>query len=430
MSKIDWYLDFVKQGKIPSDDELLVLFRLTPDAGFSIEEAAGRVASESSVGTWTTLTTVDQSTRNRMANVYKISGDLIYVSYPLELFELGSLPQLFSAVFGNIFGMKAVKRLRIEDIFFPRAYVKSFKGPGFGIRGVQDILKVRNRPILATVPKPKLSPSPEAHAKIAYDIWVGGEDLLKDDENLTSLPFNRFDDRVKAVLAARDKAEKETGERKSALINITATVEEMKRRAKLVKDSGGEFIMIDILTIGWAAAQLIRDYAEELGLAVHAHRAFHAAFTKIADHGVSMIALSKVVRLAGPDLFHIGTAVGKMEGSKPDVMRSKEAITVDKAESEGIYFSMNWWGMKPIVPVASGGLHPGLVPKLLDFMGPDIAIQIGGGVLGNPLGARAGAKAVRDAIEAWQKKTPLKEYSTHSKELKAALDKWGEETYE
>ncbi|MEM3557312.1 MAG: RuBisCO large subunit C-terminal-like domain-containing protein, partial [Conexivisphaerales archaeon] len=236
--------------------------------------------------------------------------------------------------------------------------------------------------------------------------------------------------RVREVLKYRDKAEKETGERKGALINITAETEEMKRRAKLVKDYGGEFIMIDILTTGWAALQTMREVAEDLGLAIHAHRAFHAAFDKIPDHGTTMLVLAKISRLIGVDLLHIGTGVGKMEGTKSEVIRNKEAITLDNVPQEDIYFPQKWYGLRPVTPVSSGGLHPGLIPALLDYMGPDIAIQIGGGVLGNPLGATAGAKAARDAIDAWQKKVPLEEYAEKSKELKAALEKWGTKSFE
>ncbi|NAY82557.1 MAG: type III ribulose-bisphosphate carboxylase [Thaumarchaeota archaeon] len=429
--KVDWYLDFIDLKRKPAEDEIQLLFKATPAPGYSIEEAAGRIASESSVGTWTTLTTITQDTLNRMAKVYKISGDLVYVTYPLELFELGSIPQLFSSVFGNIYGMKTVARLRVIDIRFPKEYIKSFKGPQFGQKKVKDILKIKeNRPIIATVPKPKLSPSAEAHAKVGYEIWLGGEDLLKDDENLTSQPFIKFEDRVREVFKYRDKAEKETGERKSALINVTAETEEMKRRVKLVKDYGGEFIMIDFLTAGWAAVQTIRDYAEELGLALYAHRAFHAAFTKLPDHGATMLSIAKVARLAGVDFIHIGTAgIGKMESTKSDVIRIKEEITLDKVPQEDIYFEQDWAGINPVMPVSSGGLHPGILPPLLDALGADIAIQVGGGVLGHPMGPRAGAKAVRDAIDAWNKKIPLQEYAEKSKELKAVLEKWGTQSY-
>ena len=58
-------------------------------------------------------------------------------------------------------------------------------------------------------------------------------------------------------------------------------------------------------------------------------------------------------------------------------------------------------------------------------MGVDLVIQVGGGVLGHPDGPYAGAKAVRQAIEAALKGIPLEEYAEQHKELKRALEKWG-----
>jgi len=143
-----------------------------------------------------------------------------------------------------------------------------------------------------------------------------------------------------------------------------------------------------------------------------------------------MLSIAKVARLAGVDFVHIGTAgIGKMESTKSDVIRIKEEITLDKVPQEDIYFEQDWAGINPVMPVSSGGLHPGILPPLLDALGADIAIQVGGGVLGHPMGPRAGAKAVRDAIDAWNKKIPLQEYAEKSKELKAALEKWGTQSY-
>jgi ribulose-bisphosphate carboxylase large chain len=47
-------------------------------------------------------------------------------------------------------------------------------------------------------------------------------DCLKDDENLTSQKFNKFERRVALVAKYRDKAEKETGDVKDAFLNVTA----------------------------------------------------------------------------------------------------------------------------------------------------------------------------------------------------------------
>ena len=54
-----------------------------------------------------------------------------------------------------------------------------------------------------------------------------------------------------------------------------------------------------------------------------------------------------------------------------------------------------------------------------------MVIQVGGGVLGHPDGPRAGAMAVRQALEAIVKKIPLDEYAKTHKELARALEKWG-----
>jgi len=314
------YSGFVDLSHIPEEDELVALFYVEPAEGISVEEAAARVASESSNGTWTDLPTMSERIRKLSAKVFKIDGRWFLVSYPVELFELGNMPQIWSSIAGNIFGMKAVSRLRLEDVFWPKDIVRSFKGPKFGLNGVKNIMKVEKRPILATVPKPKVGMTSEEQAEAAYEIWCGGVDLLKDDENLTSQSFNRFEKRIRLMMEMRRKAEKETGEKKSYLVNITAPYEEMKRRLRLVADYGNEFVMVDILTAGWSALQSIRDLAEENGLAIHAHRAFHAAFDRIREHGVSMKVVAESARLIGVDNIHIGTVVGKLESPLEEVM--------------------------------------------------------------------------------------------------------------
>ena len=42
------------------------------------------------------------------AKVFEIKGKNIKVAYPMELFEEGNMPQIYSSVAGNIFGMKEI----------------------------------------------------------------------------------------------------------------------------------------------------------------------------------------------------------------------------------------------------------------------------------------------------------------------------------
>jgi len=423
--KTEWYLDFVEPSYRPSREDLIVLFRIEPASGISMREAVGRVASESSIGTWTTLTTMTPKKRRLMAKGYELKRRWVKVAYPLDLFEAGNMPQVLSSIAGNIFGMKAVKNLRLEDVRWSPKLIKSFRGPQFGIDGIRKIFKVRDRPLTATVPKPKVGMSSEEHARAGYEAWVGGIDLLKDDENLTGQRFNQFERRVVRSFKQRDRAERETGERRSYLVNVTAETREMLRRAKFVKERGGEYVMVDILTVGWAGVQSLREECEDLGLAIHAHRAFHAAFTRKREHGMSMLAVAKVARLIGIDQIHIGTAIGKLEASREEVLALQEAITGRNIRGKKHILAQGWDGIKPVFPVTSGGLHPGLIPEIIDMLGSNIVIQVGGGIWGHPQGGRAGGAAVRQAIDAALKGISLDEYAKKRKELRGALEKWG-----
>jgi ribulose-bisphosphate carboxylase large chain len=403
------YVDFVDHSYKPKTTDVICNFYVEPE-DISLKEAAGGVAAESSVGTWTELTTIKPYVEKLAARVFSIDGNNIRIAYPIELFEPGNMPNILSSVAGNVFGLRALKNLRLNDIFLPRELVQSFMGPKYGIAGVRELLGVKDRPLVGTIIKPKLGLKTKDHAKVAYDAWIGGCDIVKDDENLSSQRFNPFDDRVVATLEMRDRAEEETGEKKVYMANITSETEEMLKRAQFVKDHDGRYLMIDILTCGFSALQTVRQ--QDFGLVIHAHRAGHAAFTKNPKHGVSMRFVAKVARIIGVDQLHVGTVVGKMSETREEVSENTEAITAEMG------------GLKKVLPVASGGLYPGLVPALMKFFGTDFVIQAGGGIHGHAGGSVSGAKAMRQAVDATLLGVSLKEYAKSHKELQAALEIW------
>ena len=444
------YEDFVNLGYRPKATDLIASFLIRAPAWETMRRAVGAVAAESSVGTWTGLYALRYAHVRRVAaRVFEIRRDgWVKIAYPEEHFEPGNMSQILASVAGNVFGMKAVRSLRLQDIRWTKKLIKSFPGPQFGISGVRKLFKVRKRPLMLSVAKPKVGMTTREHARVGYEIWTGGLDLLKDDENLTNQRFNPFERRVIESLKLRDKAEKETGERKSYLINVTApNCREMIRRAKFVADQGGEYAMIDIITTGWTALATLREACDDLGLAIHAHRAMHAAMTRTPHHGISMICIAEIARLLGVDQLHIGTAgVGKLVGGKEEVQKIKEHITEEHihetmdhtsqsqrhlthatiAENPRLHtLGENWYGTKAVFPVASGGLHPGVVEFVLDRLGTNIMLQLGGGVHGHPRGSYAGAKAMREAVEAYLEGVPLEEAARRSKELRMALERWG-----
>ncbi|MDI6737294.1 MAG: type III ribulose-bisphosphate carboxylase [Nanoarchaeota archaeon] len=424
------YEDFIDMGYKPDSHDVIASFRVKVPKWSTAKRAWGAVAAESSVGTWSALKAMNyKNVQAVAAKVFEAKGRWIKIAYPEDHFEEGNMSQILASIAGNVFGMKAVDALRLEDIEFTKKIVKSFPGPKFGRRGVRNIFKVYGRPLMLSVAKPKVGLTTSQHVEVGRQIWEGGLDLLKDDENLADQKFNPFKKRVVESLKMRDKIEKKTGEKKSYLINITGpTVKEMEKRAKFIKEHGGEYAMIDIITTGWAAVASVREICGDLGLAIHAHRAMHGAMTRIPTHGFSMNCVAKCVRLLGVDQFHIGTAnIGKLVGSAEEVMFLEKQIVDDKVEANAQMHTLpqEWFGTKSVFPVSSGGLHPLLVDKVMNKLGTDIMLQIGGGIHGHPSGSYAGAKAMREAVEAYLAGIDLAVAAKKCPELKVALDYWG-----
>jgi len=411
------YTDFVDTDDEPAEDELVCEFYIEHEDEVSFEWTAGAVAAESSIGTWDpNLTTMREGIREMGARVVETDpdGGVARIAYPPELFEAGSMPQILSSIAGNVFGLSEATGLRLEDVRFPPRIVESFPGPALGYDEVKESVGADERPVVGTIVKPKLGLRAKEHSGVAYEGWMGGLDIVKDDENLTDMEFNGFDERIERTLEAKREAEEETGENKLYFPNITAPADEMRRRADVVLENGGGYVMVDILTAGWGALQEVREYiGDDVG--VHAHRAQHAAFTRLPHHGISMLSVAKFARLCGVDNLHAGAVVGKMEGGRAEVEEIYDFLRSD------------WHGRKTTIPVASGGLHPGVVDDVVEILGADTVVQAGGGVHGHPDGTRAGGRAMREAGEAAAEGVSVEERAEESDELTAALEKWGTE---
>ncbi|MFX1378795.1 MAG: type III ribulose-bisphosphate carboxylase [Promethearchaeota archaeon] len=425
-------VDYVNLDYNPSDKDLIAMYyvEISPECR-NLLHASEEIAKESSIGTWTEISTLSPEIAKRLKpSVFYADPkkNIIKIAYTKELFEANNLSQILSAIAGNIYGMKVLKNLRLLDITFPKDIVNAYKGPKFGIEGISKLTNVTDRPLLGTIVKPKVGLTEVEHSKVCGKAWSGGLDIVKDDENLTNMTFNKFEKRIIETLKIRDKIERETGEKKIYMPNITAPLSIMKKRADFVLKNGGEYIMVDIVTIGFSALQEIRDYLEDKDIVIHAHRAMHAAFTRNKKHGMTMLVLAKLMRLLGMDQLHTGTIVGKMEGEKDEVLEINRVITqkVITGNNKTLLYQ-DWGNIKPILPVASGGLSPLHIPELFKILGKDMVYQFGGGCHGHPMGTEAGARAIRQALDAAIDNFELKDYAKNNMELAIAIEKWGKE---
>jgi ribulose-bisphosphate carboxylase large chain len=437
----------------PKETDVLALFRITPQDGVDAEEAAAAVAGESSTATWTVVWT-DRLTACELyrAKAYKVEpvpgtpGQwFAWIAYDLDLFEPGSIANLTASIIGNVFGFKPLKALRLEDMRLPVAYVKTFQGPPTGIVVERERLDKFGRPLLGATVKPKLGLSGKNYGRVVYEALKGGLDFTKDDENINSQPFMHWRDRFLYCMEAVNRAQAATGEVKGTYLNITAaTMEDMYERADFAKELGSCIVMID-LVIGYTAIQSMAKWARRNDMILHLHRAGHSTYTRQKTHGVSFRVISKWMRLAGVDHIHAGTVVGKLEGDPNSVQGFYDILRETHNEQNlqrGIFFDQPWGGLRGVMPVASGGIHAGQMHQLIHYLGEDVVLQFGGGTIGHPMGIQAGAQANRVALEAmilarnegrdiWNEGPAiLASAAKGCAPLKAALDTWGEVTFD
>jgi ribulose-bisphosphate carboxylase large chain len=437
---------------------LLGVFHLISGGSLNILQAAAEVAAESSTGTNFNVKTETPFSKEMNALVYQIDQDkeLVWIAYPWRLFDRGgNVQNILTYIVGNVLGMKEVSALKLLDVWFPPAMLEQYDGPSYTLDDMRKYLNVYDRPILGTIIKPKMGLTSAEYAEAAYDFWVGGGDFVKNDEPQANQDFCPYDKMVKNVKEAMDKAVKETGEKKVHSFNVSAAdFDTMIERCELIRNAGFEpgsyAFLIDGITAGWMAVQTLRRKYPDVF--IHFHRAAHGAFTRPENPlGFSVLVLSKFGRLAGASGIHTGTAgVGKMKGSPDeDIVAAvnilhfkdkghffeqewskifeddKDAVAIAQADTAHhvILEDDSWRGMKKCCPIISGGLNPTLLKPFIDVMGNiDFITTMGAGCHAHPKGTTAGAKALVQACEAYQKGIDIKEYAKSHKELEEAIE--------
>jgi ribulose-bisphosphate carboxylase large chain len=426
--KIGMLKEYIDIGYIPDETDFVCEYSLEPAPGVSFEKACNHLAEECSIGTWKYISLLSPKIANRLKpHIFYMDEkkQTVRVSYPQDLFEFCSIPQIISTVAYNILNNKIIHRIKLYDMTLPSAPMSEFWGPKYGIEGIREIIGVTTRPLVSATVKPKVGLDSATHAKIAYNYLTGGCDLVKDDENLTDQKFNRFEKRAQLAFKYKDKAEEETGERKLYICNITApTCEEMIRRANFISNIGGNYVMVDAATAGWSSLQTLRDVTEELELAIHAHSMIHSVCNISHEDVISRYLVTKLARLVGFDQFFIDVTDEKILEDKKELMSLRDCCIMDKVnpnDNMHILFQ-NWDGIKPMFPFISSESGIPLMSEVMNIFGNDAVIEFSNNICSHPMGTISGAKACRQVIDAMIAGISLEEYAKTHEELEAFLN--------
>ena len=383
------------------------------------------LAVEQSTGTWTAVP--GETPEVRAKHVAKVIGIhevpffeyevpkeveertyVVQVAFPFRNIE-HQIPMLLTAVVGNI---SMGGKIKLLDLHFPKQYTDGFGGPKFGIEGLYKTLGVEGRPLINNMIKPCTGYSCEIGEKLFYEVAVGGCDVIKDDELIADMAFNRCEDRVKAYMAMEKRAYEETGEHTLYMVNISDNIPKMFEVAKRAVDAGANAIMVNYLAVGLPALHALAE-DPDINVPIMAHMDCAGALYESPNSGIaSHLVLGKLPRLAGADVVVFPAPYGKAP-----YLKDRFVYTADM-----MHYPMH--DIKPTMPMPSGGITPDMVPICVADIGPDIMIGSGGGIHAHPMGPTAGARAFRQAIDATMQGIPVQEYAKEHQELGIALGLW------
>ena len=181
----------------------------------------------------------------------------------------------------------------------------------------------------------------------------------------------------------------------------------------MCKELGIPALMINTLTVGWPAMQMIAEN-DDIGLPILAHPAFAGAMYESHYSGISShLVLGKFMRMCGADIVIYPCAYGKVNIQRERYIRIAQALLTE------------FRGMKRTFPGPAAGVYQGLIPNVANDLGMDFSISAGAAMHAHPMGAAAGVESLIKAAEATAEGISLVEAAKDCESLKVALDLWG-----
>jgi len=397
---------------IDRDKFMLALFSMKART-LDILDLAQALVVEQTTGTWTAIPEETREVKEREMPPEAQGQErtvIIFAAFPIININ-GQFPEMLTVLYGNI---SMIGKLKLLDVFLPPALLGAFKGPKFGVEGVREILGVRERPILCAMYKPCVGALPEALGKMAYELALGGIDVIKDDELLADPEFCTVPQRIEVSERALERAHRETGRKVLYTVNVTDRPDRMFEKARKAVKAGASALMVNVYSTGYGAMQAIAE-DPAINVPVLGHPSFAGTFFESPDYGLtSHLVLGKLARLSGVDMIIYPSPYGKVPLLRERAIRVAQELTGPMGN------------LKRVFPGPAAGMHPGTVAISMRDFGRDLIIGAGGGIHGHPGGAVAGGKAFHQAIEAAMAGVPATEAAKTKPELKAALEKWGD----
>lgn len=280
----------------------------------------------------------------------------VIISYADEISGY-ELPQLLNVLFGNI-SMKP--GIRLVELDLSATLLARFRGPRWGSAGVRAQVGVGDRPLLATALKPMGLAAADL-AQMAYQLALGGMDIIKDDHGLADQSFAPFRERVTRTVEAIATANAQTGQHTLYLPNVTGPFEQMLDRIYFAQSAGATGLMLIPAHCGFDFMRRIAD-DDSIALPIMSHPAFSGSLVLSPDFGLSHRVLhGQLLRLAGADMSVMPNYIGRFASYSRDDCREI---------AQGCNQPMGQ--LKPIFAAPGGGIGPEAFADMRTVYGPDV----------------------------------------------------------
>ena len=345
------------------------------------------------------------------------SESKIWISYPRDLFGLNNVSDLLSLYY-KINSLGFLTEVKLTDIHIPSRSLTRFYGPRFGSSEFSKIIKF-DGPYISVVLDKSLSLTPSSQAKLAYELWSSGVDMVREDFALNEISTNDFFQRVSKTLTMMFRAEKESGKKKLFLPNITSEMSEMITKADLVKNIGGNSVLINSSSCGASAISSLRKYSNVF---IFGDFIFSQLEICNPNKGISPLAAAKITQLSGLDIINIGSP--KIFDMVIGYDYTRYGLELE--DLKDVYSSMlsSKKEIKPVLPFVGGGLYPSVLPELVSKTGRNIILDFNESCYDHPDGFKSGAISLVQAKEAIIAKKPIEQFAKGKKELSKSLLKW------
>jgi ribulose 1,5-bisphosphate carboxylase large subunit-like protein len=309
---------------------------------------------------------------------------IIEIEFPNYAPECG-VANLLNVIAGEPHHLGMLTGVKLLDFSLSDSEMdKLFDGPRLGSTMIRRLLNVGYRPLLCAPIKPATGLLPEEFALLTYEAAMGGADVIKDDELYFELPYSPLARRAELAVSAIRRAEDETGDKKLYFVNICGDLLDLDRRIAIASDSGADGILLCPAIMGPSVIAYAR---ERCDLIILAHNAMITTMTRVPDFGISLSLWSRLCRLSGADLIVMPTPYGTFGVSESEFIETFRAAVAPEAGPGAM-------------PAFAGGktlLSPAQFSTVLGSN--DFAVVVGAALFEHPLGARAGAAAIREACE-------------------------------